>query len=61
MPSIQELIDVWVEEINNNASYIDPENRLCWESLAIGYYLGKGHSIKQAEFLVRRLQKENKI
>jgi len=60
MPTLQVLIDQWVDDVYNH-SEIDPENNYCWESMAIGYYLGKGHSIKQAEFLVRKLKMDGKI
>lgn len=50
----EEIKEMWVKEVYDQGKVVDPENRYCWESLAVGWLLGKGYSVSQAEFLVRQ-------
>ena len=39
----------WKKTIYVNAHDIDPHDELCWRSLAIGFFMARGLSAKQAE------------
>ncbi len=46
----QEAINIFKEEVLDKANLIDPFNDECyWDSLALGWALGKGMSIKEAK------------
>lgn len=51
----EQIKEMWVKEVYNYGEIVDPEGRYCWESLAMGWLLGKGYTVNQAEFLVRSL------
>ena len=42
----EEVLKAWQDEVCKKD--IDPENRYCWESLFVGFALGKGLSVKEA-------------
>ena len=39
----------WCDQVFFNAGNVDPDNAYDWESLAIGFCLGQGLSISEAE------------
>ena len=42
------LLESWRDDVCKHSDVIDPEGKYCWESLFVGFALGKGASIKQA-------------
>jgi len=44
----EQMIHAWVYEVWENSKEIDPENHEDWYSLALGFFKGKGCSIKEA-------------
>lgn len=44
----EDLLRAFKEEIWDKASEIDPDGRMDWEDLALGFFLGIGVSLEQA-------------
>ena len=55
------LYEAWTEQIYDKGTEVDPSNEYCWKSLAVGFALGWGTSIPEAEAFYLRLLKENHV
>jgi len=51
--SDEELIKSWHENVYSKTEEIDPDDQYYWESLAYGFFLGKGVKAKLAIALAR--------
>ena len=54
--NLDEIVEMWRTEIWEYNSIVDPDDKHDWTSLAIGWALGKGYTIKQANVIASRLQ-----
>lgn len=54
-------IELWKENVYDNASEIDPNDKHLWESLALGYFLGLRMSLEEAQESVELADKEGLI
>lgn len=50
-------IEQWKEDVWDKQEEVDPDNEYLWTSLALGYFLGLGMSIEDAEESVRLADK----
>ena len=51
----------WKEDVLDKQEQVDPENELYWSHLALGYFLGLGMSIEDAQDSVRLADKQGLI
>ena len=49
---------LWVDTVFNADPDIDPKGELCWESMAIGFFVGYKFTPKQAQRMYRELLEE---
>lgn len=54
-------IEKWKHNVWDKQKDVDPENELYWGSLALGYFIGLGMSVQDAEDSVRLADKEGLI
>jgi hypothetical protein len=45
---VKAVVEAWATEICHKADILDPDNQLDWESMWIGFAIGKGLSINDA-------------
>jgi len=55
------LVKQWKAQVFANPGDIDPENKEDWESLALGFALGKGLTAEDAHAFVAVLLRQNLI
>ena len=55
------LVLKWKEQVFDRAEEVDPNNEMDWEDLAIGFFLGLGQSVEQAEELLSAVIEWNLI
>ena len=51
----------WKEDVLDKHEEVDPDNELYWSHLALGYFIGLGLSIEDAQDSVRFAQQEGLI
>ncbi len=54
-------IERWKQDVYDKAEEVDPHSEELWSSLALGYFIGLGMSIEDAEDSVRMADKEGLI
>ena len=59
--TFKKLANRWVDEVFNQSEKIDPYDELDWKSLALGWALGNGCTLKQGGALVTYLLSKNLI
>jgi len=58
---MQTQIERWKQDVWDKKDEIDPHSEFYWYSLALGYFLGLGLSIEDAQDSVRMIDKEGLI
>lgn len=51
----------WKEDVLDKHEEVDPDNELYWSHLALGYFIGLGLSIEDAQDSVRLADKQGLI
>jgi len=54
-------IERWKKDVWDKQDEVDPDSELYWRHLALGYFIGLGMSIEDAEDSVRLADKEGLI
>lgn len=54
--SRDEALGLWRDRVIDRGDEIDPHGEYCWESLALGYFLGMQFSLDVAEDMVAELR-----
>ena len=49
MSGLDQHILAWRNQIYDCAANVDPDEELCWRSLAIGFFMARGLSIEEAK------------
>ena len=58
---IQTQIELWKKNVWDKQEEVDPGNERDWADLALGYFIGLGMSIEEAEDSVREASKQGLI
>ena len=58
IPNQEWAVMVWKEKVHDRASEIDPINLELWRSIALGFALGLGYPLAEAQEFVRVIHKE---